>query len=259
MTMFKPYVIEQLGWYVYALRDPRSKQIFYIGKGMGNRVFAHAQAANAEDFTTSEKIETIRSIISEKLNVEAFIVQHGIPTEIQAYAIECALLDFSIFVLPKTTIKNLAGGHHGDRLGLMSTEAVMSLYNPPKAPQITEPTLLIRIPQLWTPRMVPEDLYEATHGWWVVGPRREKANYAFSVNRGVIRGVYRINTNNNNDGRINGWRLRRKGDRGWKHEAEKPRWGFDSVPAPEMHEFLNTSVRHLFEAGAANPVKYINC
>jgi len=259
MTMFKPYVIEQLGWYVYALRDPRSKQIFYIGKGKGNRVFAHAQAANEDDFTASEKIETIRSIISAKLDVEAFIVQHAIPTESQAYAIECALLDYSNLILHDTKLTNLVSGHHSDQLGLMSVDNIMSLYDAPKAPQITEPTMLIRIPLLWTPRMVAEDLYEATHGWWVVGPRREKAKYAFSINRGVIRGVYRINTNNNNDGRINGWRLRRKGDRGWKHEAEKPRWGFDSVPAPEMHEFLNTSVSHLFKAGAANPVQYINC
>jgi hypothetical protein len=258
MTKFKPYVIEQLGWYVYALRDPRNKQIFYIGKGMGNRVFAHAKAANTEKFTPSEKIETIRSIISAKEKVGAFIVQHGIPTEIQAYAIECALLDFTTFVLPKTTLKNLVAGHHAGKFGLMSTEAVMSLYDPPKAPRIAEPTLLIRIPQLWTPRMVDEDLYEATHGWWIVGPRREKANYAFSVNRGVIRGVYRINTKNNTDGRINGWREWRKGDRGYDPD-KKPRWGFDGVHAPEMSEFLNTSVRHLFKAGEANPVKYINC
>jgi len=252
MTKFKPFVIERLGWYVYALRDPRSKQIFYIGKGMGNRVFAHAQATAADEFTTSEKIETIRSIISAKLEVEAFIVQHGIPSEVQAYAIECALLDFSNFVLPGATIKNLVAGHHSGKFGLMSTEAVMSLYDPPKAPQITEPTLLIRIPQLWTPRMVAEDLYEATRGWWKIGPRREKAKYVFSVNRGVIRGVYRVNTN--------GWRQRRQGDRDYLHDADKKsRWGFDGVPATEMSEFLNTSVRHLYKAGEASPVKYINC
>lgn len=36
-----PYVAEQLGWYVYLLRDPRDAEVFYVGKGRGNRVFAH--------------------------------------------------------------------------------------------------------------------------------------------------------------------------------------------------------------------------
>jgi hypothetical protein len=35
-------VEEELGWYVYALKDPRDGQVFYIGKGKGDRVFQHA-------------------------------------------------------------------------------------------------------------------------------------------------------------------------------------------------------------------------
>ncbi|GAA1482383.1 hypothetical protein GCM10009624_28230 [Gordonia sinesedis] len=46
---FSARVAEQLGWYVYALRDPRDNRVFYIGKGKGNRVFAHA---NAVDFAS---------------------------------------------------------------------------------------------------------------------------------------------------------------------------------------------------------------
>ena len=30
-----PGVVEKLGYYVYALRDPRSGEIFYVGKGKG--------------------------------------------------------------------------------------------------------------------------------------------------------------------------------------------------------------------------------
>ena len=44
-TEFSPFVIEQIGWYVYALQDPRDQKIFYVGKGKGNRIFAHANAA----------------------------------------------------------------------------------------------------------------------------------------------------------------------------------------------------------------------
>jgi len=253
MNKFKPIVSEKLGWYVYALRNPCNQHIFYVGKGTRNRIFEHAHSAkateNTESVKKSEKIELIQSIISDGFEVEAFIIQHAIPSEGQAYAIECALLDFSN-LKGIVDLKNLMAGRYSHSFGLMSVDTVKSLYDAPKAPPITEPTLLIRIPQLWTPQMTDKDLFEATHGWWKVGPRREKAKYVFSVNRGVIRGVYHI-------GR---WRPRVKGDRDWKDDIGKPpRWGFNGQHAPEMAQFLNTSVRHLFKRGEASPVKYLNC
>ena len=43
---FKPSVKEALGYYVYALVDPRDNKIFYVGKGKGDRVFQHAEEKN---------------------------------------------------------------------------------------------------------------------------------------------------------------------------------------------------------------------
>ena len=60
---FSAYVTEQVGWYVYALRDPRNSKVFYIGKGQGNRVFAHANDAVAEEGDdVSQKIALIKEI-----------------------------------------------------------------------------------------------------------------------------------------------------------------------------------------------------
>ena len=40
--------------------------------------------------------------------------------------------------------------------------------------------------------MSAEKLYETTQGLWTLGRRRNGADYAFAVNRGVIREAYRI-------------------------------------------------------------------
>ena len=51
---FAPGVIAELGTYVYALRDPRDKKVFYVGKGNGNRVFDHFGEAKNEKLSTSK-------------------------------------------------------------------------------------------------------------------------------------------------------------------------------------------------------------
>ncbi|CDF99459.1 Putative uncharacterized protein [Avibacterium paragallinarum JF4211] len=41
--MFSTGVIEKIGYYIYCLVDPRNQNIFYVGKGKGNRVFQHSK------------------------------------------------------------------------------------------------------------------------------------------------------------------------------------------------------------------------
>ena len=57
--MFTQEVIGQLEYYVYRLIDPRSGQTFYVGKGKGNRLFAHMNDAlkNYEGEKYSDKEE----------------------------------------------------------------------------------------------------------------------------------------------------------------------------------------------------------
>jgi hypothetical protein len=43
--MFDHITNKKLGFYVYALIDPRNEQPFYIGKGKNNRVYEHVQLA----------------------------------------------------------------------------------------------------------------------------------------------------------------------------------------------------------------------
>ena len=66
---FPAIVEERLEWYVYALIDPRDGRLFYIGKGKGSRVFAHATDAIEGD-TETEKLDLIRDVIKSGSKVE---------------------------------------------------------------------------------------------------------------------------------------------------------------------------------------------
>lgn len=250
--MFSNAVAEQLGWYVYALRNPLDGRIFYIGKGKDNRVFQHAVAAEASlgAEEVSEKLELIQKIRASGKEVEAFILRHGITSEEMAYEVEAAAIDL-LELLDSSlsnkffTLTNLVKGHHHAARGLAGAGVVASLYEAPRAPEITVPAMLIKIPDLWTPAMSAQELYEATRHWWRVSERRRQATYVFSISHGVIREVYEVES----------WRP-------WiAEEADKDgvRWGFDGHVAPEMAHYRHTSVAHLYKAGAANPIRYENC
>ena len=59
MIQFSQVAIDKIGYYVYLLKNPRNGQIFYIGKGNGNRVFAYANAVINNPKET-DKLERIR-------------------------------------------------------------------------------------------------------------------------------------------------------------------------------------------------------
>ena len=50
------------GYYVYALVDPRNDKVFYIGKGIGNRVFSHELESGKSPSSEKKKLHKIRDI-----------------------------------------------------------------------------------------------------------------------------------------------------------------------------------------------------
>ena len=64
---FIPGVVEKIGFYVYLLVDPRNRVVFYVGKGTGNRCFAHLDEARKSQTDTVgdyAKLARIREIES---------------------------------------------------------------------------------------------------------------------------------------------------------------------------------------------------
>ena len=74
---FSEEVQNKLGHYVYRLIDPRNGETFYIGKGKGNRLFAHAQGDTEED-SLSEKMDRIRAILLAGFEVAHVVHRHGL-------------------------------------------------------------------------------------------------------------------------------------------------------------------------------------
>ena len=65
--MFSTAIIEKINYYIYCLVDPRNQNIFYIGKGIGNRVFQHAQGALTCKTNENDKISLINDIHKDGL------------------------------------------------------------------------------------------------------------------------------------------------------------------------------------------------
>jgi len=122
--------------------------------------------------------------------------------------------------------------------------------------QITEKVILINVGQLYRKDMAPSELYEATRGIWIVAPDAHKADFAFSVNQGIVREVYAIS------------RWRRANDPPFRRPdvlENDPRlkegWVFEGGVAPEpiRTEYRGTSVRAYFTPASQNPVRFVNC
>ena len=104
--MFSPKVREKLKFYVYLYTDPRTGKPFYIGKGQGNRCFAHLK-----DIAHTDKTQAIRELNKLGLKPRIEILKYGL-TEKQALLVEATAID----LLDVMVLSNRVRGH-GSRYG----------------------------------------------------------------------------------------------------------------------------------------------
>lgn len=79
------------GFYVYALIDPISDAVFYIGKGKGVRVKSHAKNARKGVIDNVDKHRAIKRIHSLGKEVQEVILYNA-RSETEAYAVERELI-----------------------------------------------------------------------------------------------------------------------------------------------------------------------
>lgn len=179
---FSPEVTRKLKYYVYLYIDPTTDEVFYVGKGRGNRAFAHLADPTEND--KRRRIEAIRKAGSEPV-VE--ILVHGLQTEEEAYRVEAAVID----LLGTDRLTNSVRGWRSGSYGRMTAEQIEAQYGAPDI-EVAHPAILIRINQLFRYGMSAHELYEATRGHWVVGQRREGVELAMAVFEGIVQEVYRV-------------------------------------------------------------------
>lgn len=242
-TQFPPEVMERLRSYVYLYIDPRNQQAFYIGKGVGNRAFAHL-----DEQGESEKLLRIASIRAEGFEPTIEILRHGL-TDDQAALVEASVID----LLPTGQLTNKIRGMHSNSYGRISADDVLLTHTAPPA-DVTDPLLLITINRLYRSGMPADELYEATRGVWKIGERRSRAQYACAVFQGVIREVYTIERWQPAGTDI--YRTRAAADC-----SIQGRWEFVGHPASkEIRErYCRRAVRHILGSSSQNPIRYVLC
>jgi hypothetical protein len=240
MKEFSAEVTKKLGYYVYLYLDPETKEVFYVGKGRGNRAFQHLS-----DRSESEKVQRIEEIRARGQEPQIEILCHGLTSDKQAYRVEAAAID----LLTRGQLTNVVRGWRSGLYGRMSVAQIQAQYGAKEA-TVTEPAILIRINDLFRYGMLPIELYDATRSSWKVGRRREAAELAFAVFEGVIQEVYRIR----------GWHPAGQTLSTRGAPATPGRWEFvGDIAGPSIREkYLYKSVRLYFQQGSQNPIRYVN-
>ena len=167
--------------YVYLYSDPKNGRPFYVGKGKGNRAFAHLK-----DTSEKEKALRIKAIRDRGRQPQIDLLCYGLPNT-TASLVEAA----AIALLGRPPLVNLVGGEFTMGFGRVSVRELI-LTKSARPVRVKEDAILIRINQLYRSNMDARELYDATRGVWKLGLRRYKAKYAMAVYQGIVREVYEI-------------------------------------------------------------------
>jgi uncharacterized protein len=240
MERFSEKTVEAIKYYIYALLDPRDNKIFYIGKGKGNRVFAHLNGA-LDNPESSDKLNLIREIISTGDSVKHYIIRHGIEDERKAFEIESTIIDLLTYDDYKhlSNITNKVAGHHTWDRGIKRVNEIEQLYAGEQIDErkVYHNLLLININFSYRPDI---SLYEATRKNWKLSMTKARnVDYVCSEYRGIIRAVFKPHT--------------------WHNTVGEKRIYFEGeeVFDKDITDLYLNKAYALKKKGAANPVRYL--
>lgn len=238
---FTDTVAEKLRHYVYRLIDPRTGATFYVGRGQGDRVFAHApgrqKPTNADD-DEALKLRMIRAIKNVGFDVQHVIHRHGLSAE-TAKEVEAALID------AYPGLVNLRGGDDSDR-GAMRAEEVIRQYEAPEV-LFRHKVVLINVNK----SSENQDLLDAVRYCWKISrSKAEACDYVLAVRRGLIIGAFVAEE----------WLQATPENFPTFPSADEKRFGFKGheAPADVKKLYLQKRIPDKYrKRGAANPIRYV--
>lgn len=196
---FKQTVKEAIGFYVYALVDPRDHRIFYIGKGHEDRVFQHAEDSLNEN-DESLKLSTIREIHDAQMDVEYYILRHNL-SEHEAYLVESTIIDLLTYDAfnKENILTNVVKGHHQWNEGIKTEDEITILYDCEKIePTPGDKLLLVSLNKSYRHSKAVgiyrrRDDYESARKYWRLSDRKAKqVQYILGIYRGIVRIVIKV-------------------------------------------------------------------
>lgn len=250
MRKFSSPVIKALNNYVYIYSHPVTNEIFYVGKGKGNRIFSHL-----DEQSDNQKVKYLADLTSHGLKPNLEILIHGLEDDKTALRVESSIID----LIGIKNLTNKQSGYKSSTFGRMSLKQINALYDK-ESIEIDVPAILIRINQAFRYTMSEIELYDYTRGHWVLNPvRASNAKYGFAVYEGIIQEVYEI-INWYKAGTTFSVRQGNENIKRGKLDGLETRYEFIGNLAPEhiREKYRYKSVEHYFKRGNSNPIMYKN-
>ena len=237
MDKFPSEVIDKLKNYVYRLIDPRNGETFYVGRGVGNRLYSHIRDELGSEFDdVSNKLRRIREIRLAGFDVAHVVHRHGMEPSV-AKEVEAALID----AYPGLT--NITSGEASGERGVMHADEIVREY-------LAEPAIFEHKALLISVNRSASELplYEATRFAWKLSKKRAKeAEVVLASEKGIIRGAYIPDK----------W-LEATADN-FPGRPDRPgRLGFTGSEAPPEIQllYIGRRIPDNYRFGTANPIRY---
>ncbi|WP_415394739.1 GIY-YIG nuclease family protein [Rhodococcus globerulus] len=206
---FSEKVGKRLGEYVFALRDPRNNQVFHVGHGTGNQVFASVfealgeldnleGASGAADTpgVTAAKISRIREIYDAGSAVEHYVLIRsvsGADASGTADAVVSGIVETLRISEAGENLTNLAGEVTDKDLRATRVEEIALRYSADPAPELPTPSVVLHVPGSARAGATAEEIYELARQEWAAGAavRAEAGIPVLVFADSVIRGAFR--------------------------------------------------------------------
>ncbi|MCE4266544.1 hypothetical protein CJ178_14360 [Rhodococcus sp. ACPA4] len=206
---FSEKVGKRLGEYVFALRDPRNNQVFHVGHGTGNQVFASVfealgeldnleGASGAADTpgVTAAKISRIREIYDAGSAVEHYVLIRsvsGADASGTADAVVSGIVETLRISEAGENLTNLAGEVTDKDLRATRVEEIALRYSADPAPELPTPSVVLHVPGSARAGATAEEIYELARQEWAAGAavRAEAGIPVLVFADSIIRGAFR--------------------------------------------------------------------